>query len=94
MPSTNTSGMPAGSRMGGPSRPFMRRDMPPMMDDRRMPCGRSAPCTESVPDFPLAMAYVPWQHFHTTYELEKAFSVGTIFPELDKPFLGRRGCRM
>ncbi|MCI8281826.1 MAG: spore coat associated protein CotJA [Lachnospiraceae bacterium] len=40
---------------------------------------------------PIAMAYVPWQHFHTTYEVDKALAYGTIFPELNKPFYGRRG---
>ena len=44
--------------------------------------------------FPLAMAYVPWQRFGQTYDLAKALCVGTIFPELDKPFCGKRGkCR-
>jgi len=43
---------------------------------------------------PLAMAYVPWQHWNQTYELEKALYYGTIFPELNKLFLGKRGaCR-
>ncbi len=42
--------------------------------------------------FAVAMAYVPWQHLCTIYEnLEEAFKTGTIFPELDKPFTGRRG---
>ncbi|MBE5868469.1 MAG: spore coat associated protein CotJA [Lachnospiraceae bacterium] len=41
--------------------------------------------------FSLAMAYVPWQHLTTIYEnLEEAYKRGTIFPELDKPFTGRR----
>ena len=41
--------------------------------------------------FPLAMAYVPWQEFQGMYDdLEKAYCAGTIFPELDKPFTGRR----
>ncbi len=44
----------------------------------------------SFPTFPIAMAYVPWQKFHSLYDLEKGFHAGTIFPELDKPFLGRR----
>ena len=40
---------------------------------------------------PIAMAYVPWQHLSQIYEnLEEAFQIGTIFPELDKPFTGRR----
>lgn len=37
------------------------------------------------------MAYVPWQNLRNTFELDKALAVGTIFPELDKPFLGKRG---
>ena len=41
--------------------------------------------------FPAAMAYVPWQRNCNTYEnLDEAFKTGTIFPELNKPFLGRR----
>ena len=40
---------------------------------------------------PLAMAYVPWQKNFKMYEnLDEAFKTGTIFPELNKPFLGRR----
>lgn len=42
----------------------------------------------------LAIAYVPWQYWNETYHLDKAMQAGTIFPELDKPFLGKRGaCR-
>lgn len=40
-----------------------------------------------------AMAYVPCQEFAPTFELKKALQVGTIFPELCKPFCGRRGGR-
>lgn len=40
---------------------------------------------------PLAMAYVPWQSFHHTFDLCRAFQEGTIFPELCKPFCGKRG---
>ena len=39
----------------------------------------------------LAMAYVPWQCWVETYDLEKALDVGTIFPNLDLPFLGYKG---
>ena len=39
----------------------------------------------------LAMAYVPWQKWQSVYEPEKAINIGTIFPELNKPFTGRRG---
>lgn len=44
--------------------------------------------------YPIAMAYVPWQQSARTYEnLEEGFWYGTIFPELNKPFMGRRKCR-
>ena len=36
----------------------------------------------------LAMAFVPAQSFDTPYEPALAFRRGTIFPALDKPFLG------
>lgn len=40
---------------------------------------------------PAGMAYVPWQHMSKIYDnLEEAFRIGTIFPELNKPFTGRR----
>lgn len=42
----------------------------------------------------LAMGYVPWQNFECTYEPAQALRAGTIFPELDKPFYGRRGVRL
>lgn len=45
-------------------------------------------------NFPIAMAYVPMQQAPVLYEnLEEAFNRGAIFPELDKPFKGRRGKR-
>ena len=52
---------------------------------------------ENITQFPMqeeqvvAMAYVPWQTFHKTYEPQRALKAGTIFPELDKPFIGRPG---
>lgn len=43
--------------------------------------------------FPVAMAYVPWQRDCTMYEnLDEAYQIGTIFPVLNRPFTGRR-CR-
>lgn len=45
----------------------------------------------NIDKFPVAMAYVPWQRFDKMYEdLEKGYCNGTIFPELNKPFTGRR----
>lgn len=41
--------------------------------------------------FPIAMAYVPFQHMTNIYEnLDEALKIGTLFPELTKPFVGRR----
>ncbi len=49
---------------------------------------------ENIDKFPIAMAYVPWQHFNGICDnLEEAYDAGTIFPELDKPFTGRRCCK-
>ncbi len=42
---------------------------------------------------PLAMGYVPWHQFECTYEPMQGLRAGTIFPELDKPFYGRKGMR-
>ena len=36
----------------------------------------------------LAMAYVPWQQWEEVYESEVGFRRGTLFAQLDKPFLG------
>lgn len=41
----------------------------------------------------LAMAYVPMQHLHTVYEPEDGFVIGTIFPELNKPWLPGGNCK-
>lgn len=41
-------------------------------------------------DLPLTMAYVPFQNIEGVYSNEEALKVGTLFPNLDKPFLGRK----
>lgn len=43
--------------------------------------------------YPIGMAYVPWQSFKDIYDMERALNAGTIFAELDKPFMGRRAYR-
>lgn len=45
--------------------------------------------TDKMPlkDFPVAMAYVPWQTWDKVCDLDEGFESGTIFPELKKPFL-------
>ncbi len=45
----------------------------------------------NIDKFSIAMAYVPWQKFDKMYDdLEKGYCNGTVFPELNKPFTGRR----
>jgi hypothetical protein len=39
------------------------------------------------------MAYVPWQHWSDIYEPERALMYGTVFEDLNKPFLGAGGCK-
>lgn len=65
-------------------------------------CRRTVSAAEGCPDtqdhfpahMPVAMAYVPWQNWKDIYEPCKALESGTLFPELDKPFLGKGGtCR-
>lgn len=46
-----------------------------------------------VDNFPLAMAYIPMQRFENMYSLDEALCAGTLFKELDKPFLGRKAER-
>ncbi len=46
--------------------------------------------TTALPEDPVvAMAYVPFQTDTTTYDEMKALKIGTLFPVLDKPFMGR-----
>ncbi|MBW7572524.1 spore coat associated protein CotJA [Caproiciproducens faecalis] len=63
------------------------------MNDMKIAEGES--CLLNLPPLPettvVAMAYVPFQQFGTVYEPEMGLRSGTIFPELDKPFLGKRG---
>lgn len=53
-------------------------------------CNTACSQAETRQPMALAMAYVPWQRWQETYPLEKGFHQGTIFPELDLPFEGKR----
>lgn len=37
--------------------------------------------------FPVGMTYTPWQEFTRLYEWDQALIRGTLFADLDKPFL-------
>lgn len=56
----------------------------------------NSPMVEKMPDekcinsLPLTMAFVATQEWDDLYSLDKGLEQGTIFPTLDKPFLGRR----
>lgn len=69
-----------------------------------VPSSQSYPCNrpvspksdnmyEHLKHLTPAMAYVPYQQFTSAYDLDYALSVGTIFPQLCKPFCGKRGVR-
>ena len=62
------------------------RQITPCDDD----CGDT---TDTMRGKAIGMAYVPWQQFGCTYEPMQGLQAGTIFPELEKPFYGRRGMR-
>lgn len=49
------------------------------------------PQTMFPSETPVGMAYVPFQQWRETFDADTALSRGTLFPELDLPFLGG-GC--
>lgn len=51
------------------------------------------PMTEFPKHTPVAMAYIPFQQWEEPYDTETALSRGTIFPSLDKPFIGEEAVR-
>ena len=61
----------------------------------RMP-GMSSASTalyRQVDSMPVAMAYVPCQKFTECFDQCRALRAGTIFPDLCKPFCGKRGAK-
>lgn len=72
-----------GSCMDGHMRKTMPDDMCYMRDNDSCGCGQ----------YPIGMGYVPWQSFKDIYDMERGLNAGTIFAELEKPFLGRRAYR-
>lgn len=44
---------------------------------------------EPVDTMNPGMGFVPWQEWKNVYNIEKGLERGTIFEELDKPYLGR-----
>ncbi len=78
---------------------------------RRMSCGCEEPASGTCSDDvgcgmgrwgvkgnPLAMVYSPLQEYRELYDLDDALKNGTLFKELDLPFMGESvvrggGCR-
>lgn len=65
--------------------------MPIYILNRNMECKPDHCREDQLAGMPLAMAYVPWQCWGQTYEPAEGWHRGTIFPELDLPFLGGGG---
>lgn len=55
---------------------------PPVIQPPAIPCE----------DMVLVMSYVKMQQWDQTYEAETGLERGTIFPELDLPFVGEGAC--
>lgn len=53
-------------------------------------CGQNL-MFQAVDVLPAAMGYVPCTKFGQTFDLCRALELGTIFPELHKPFCGKGG---
>ena len=53
-------------------------------------CSMRDPMARLGDDFPIAMAYVPWQDWGEVYDSKQGLCRGTIFKELDKIFCGVR----
>ncbi|MBE6576624.1 MAG: spore coat associated protein CotJA [Ruminococcaceae bacterium] len=77
---------------------------------RRMSCGCEGNTVDTtqgtsacngkwgLKDYPLAMVYSPLQEFCELYDLDDALKNGTLFKQLDLPFMGESvvrggGCR-
>lgn len=48
------------------------------------------PDTALPKEMPIGMLYVPYQSFRKLYDPQVGLERGTVFEELDKPFIGER----
>lgn len=65
-------------------------DIRDFANTRREEPDNSSSCCRIFTTQPIsyAMAYVPFQTWRKVYDPSVALDRGTIFPELDKPFIG------
>ncbi len=47
-------------------------------------------CNTLLKDLPIAMAYVPFQKIENVFSQDEALKSGTLFANLEKPFLGKK----
>lgn len=65
---------------------------PNVCPNNRIPTPAVEAAAECIDKFPIGMAYVPWQTWQQVYSVDTALGMGTIFPDLYKPFT-MGGCR-
>ncbi len=53
-------------------------------------CARNPAMSAFPAETPVGMAYVPYQQWKNVYEPSVALDRGTVFEDLDKPFLGEK----
>ena len=63
----------------------------PECRERKMPKNCECMMDDPLYGMPIAMAYVPWQTWCGIKDICEGFRCGTVFEELDQPFLGRGG---
>ena len=61
-----------------------------VQNENHPPCATSDMDTGLCGPLSLAMAYVPKQYWRALYGEEEGLLAGTLFRELDKPFLGEK----
>lgn len=79
-------GCPAAAEPGPVPRPEPRNST----EESPNPPASDSECPIDFSNYPVGMAYVPMQQWGKTYDLDTGFSRGTIFPDLDLPFLAGR----
>lgn len=64
-------------------------------NDTASPKSKKCPMPEGKfpAETPIAMAYVPFQSWEKPYDSDAGLSRGTIFPSLDKPFIGEEAVK-
>lgn len=83
-PCVNTNVIPGCCVTTSPLRPQTERPMNPNTGFPAFMTEMGGCCIDQMP---LAMGYVPMQRWRQTYPLAQGFQRGTIFPELDLPFM-------